>query len=41
MTFTGDLLTVENGIAFVTVDDHSYFGGNEIDDFEEMDNNMV
>ena len=38
ITFTGDLLTVENGIAFVAVHDHSYFFENEFDEFEQLDN---
>ena len=40
ITFTGDLLTVENGMASVGVDDHSYFVEDEVQMFEELDNLM-
>ena len=36
ITFTGNLLTVENGTALIAVDNHSYFVEDENDKFETM-----
>ena len=41
ISFTRNLLTVENSTAFVTVDNHSYFVESEVDEFEDLDNNMI
>ena len=37
---SGNLLTIENGSAFITVDDHSYFVESEMDDFKDLDDKM-
>ena len=41
ITFTGNLLTVENRTVFVAVDDHSCFVEDEIQMFEEQENLMT
>ena len=40
ITFTGNLLTVEDGTAFIGVYDHSFFMEDDIDEFEYLDNLM-
>ena len=40
ISFTGNLLTVEDGTAFVGVYDHSFFMEDDIDEFECLDNLM-
>lgn len=42
IAFTGNLLTITNGIAFVAVDDHSFFDiqGNEFDAVDDVQENL-